>query len=63
MKPSNGITSTCGITRVAVGADKVDALFKEVLASPMHRWFDDDNHGFNIMKERMKAEAEANIKR
>jgi hypothetical protein len=53
------------------GADKVEKLLKEVLDSPMHRWYqgakpprawrpsDDDNHGFNIMKERMKAEAEA----
>ena len=53
------------------GADKVAKLLDETLASPMHRWFkgakppkawrpsDDDNHGFNIMKERMKAEAAA----
>ena len=53
------------------GADKVAALLKEVLDSPMHRWFeggkppkawrpsDDDNHGFNIMKARMKAQVEA----
>jgi len=53
------------------GADAVDKLLKEVLASPMHRWFegakppkawrptDDDNHGFNIMKAKMKAAAQA----
>ncbi len=53
------------------GADAVEKLLKEVLASPMHRWFeggkppkawrpsDDDNHGFNIMKAKMKAAAQA----
>ncbi|WP_457669649.1 multiheme c-type cytochrome [Thiolapillus sp.] len=53
------------------GADKMETLLNEVLDSPMHRWFkggkppkawrpsDDNNHGFNIMKDRMKAEAEA----
>ncbi|MFQ5643083.1 MAG: multiheme c-type cytochrome [Thiogranum sp.] len=57
------------------GAEKMDALLKEVLASPMHRWFeggkppkawrptDDDNHGFNLMKSRLKAETEAAIQR
>ena len=57
------------------GADKVEVLLKEILASPMHRWFegakppkawrpsDDDNHGYNIMKAKMKAEAEAAIER
>ncbi len=53
------------------GAEAVDKLLNEILESPMHRWFkgakppkawrpsDDDNHGFNIMKAKMKAEAEA----
>ena len=57
------------------GADNVEKLLNEILASPMHRWFkggkppkawrptDDDNHGFNLMKAKITAEAEAAIKR
>ena len=53
------------------GAEAVEKLLNEILDSPMHRWFkgakppkawrpsDDNNHGFNIMKAKIKAEAEA----
>ncbi len=53
------------------GADKVEKLLNEILASPLHRWFeggkppkawrptDTDDHGYMLMKARMKAEAEA----
>lgn len=57
------------------GAAKVEKLLNEILDSPMHRWFkggkppkawrptDSDNHGFNVMKDKVKAAAQAASKK